>query len=60
MLEKDRAIYKEKEEELMTFLTKSKEGEYAEVDQASLAYLRLEIEAEDEDLQEPVYYYSIR
>jgi hypothetical protein len=43
---------------LLNFLTKTKEGRYAPIDEASLPYVRLVEVTEVNDLFEQEYYYS--
>lgn len=43
---------------LINFLTKTKEGQYAPIDEASMPYVRLVEVTEVNDLFEQEYYYS--
>ena len=43
---------------LLTFLTKTKEGRYAPIDEASLPYVRLGEVTEVNEIFEQEYYYS--
>ena len=51
---------KQKEEKaLLTFLTQTREGKYAKVDESSLPYSRIK-EQREEPHYEDEYYYSVR
>ncbi len=44
---------------LLTFISKTKEGKYAEVEKSSLEYIRMEIET-DMSSEHSEYLYSVR
>lgn len=48
----------ELEVKLLNFLTKTKEGRYAPIDEASIPYVRLGEVTEVNDIFEQEYYYS--
>jgi len=50
---------KEPEKVLLSFLIRTKKGEYAAIDDSSLPYSRLKEETETTEYQEEEYYYGI-
>lgn len=44
---------------LLNFLTKTKEGSYAEIEETSLDYIRIKEQSENIDTTSEVYYYTI-
>ncbi len=50
---------KEKEHLLLSFLRQTKEGKYAQIDEISLPYSRLDEETESIESPEEEFYYSI-
>lgn len=50
---------KEEEKALITFLKRTKDGEYAKIDKSSLAYPRVKEQREPYNNEEE-YYYSLR
>jgi len=59
-VEEQRKELREREEKaLLTFLTQTREGKYAKIDEGSLSYLRLK-EQREEYYYEDEYYYSTR
>jgi hypothetical protein len=57
--EKTKELRQEEKNTLLTFLKLTKEGKYAEIDESSFPYRRIEIRRE-EFYDEDVYYYSTR
>jgi hypothetical protein len=48
-----------KQDDLLTFIEETAKGKYAEIEQSSLPYVRIEVETEHVDVDEEDYYYSI-
>jgi hypothetical protein len=59
MEEKKKNLRQKEEKALLTFLTQTREGKYAKIDESSLRYLRLK-EQREETSCEDGYYYSVR
>jgi len=59
MISKKDKERKEAEEALITFLKRTKEGEYAKIDERQLAYPRVK-EQREPYYNDEEYYYSIR
>ena len=58
MEEKMEELKKKEEEALLTFLKRTREGEYAKIDESSLSYTR--VKEQREELYDEYYYYSVR
>ena len=58
MIEKSNLIDKEEQAPLV-FLTKTKKGKYAPIEESSLPYARVKEEREDIRVYEEEYYFSI-
>jgi hypothetical protein len=56
---KRKELRQKEEKVLLTFLKQTRKGKYAKIDEASLPYLRVK-EQREEDYSEAEYYYSIR
>ncbi len=50
---------KNKEEVLLSFLERTKEGTYAPIEESSLPYSRITEESQTIELTEEYYYYSV-
>ena len=50
---------KDEKETLLAFLRRTKEGQYARVEESALPYLRINEETEMAESSEEEYYYSI-
>lgn len=59
MEKETKVLIEKKEEALLTFLKQTRDGKYAEIDEFSLPYARLE-EQREETYYEDEYYYSVR
>lgn len=59
MWPKRRVLKSKQMDTLLTFLEKTREGKYAEVEKSSLPYSRIE-EQREEAYYEDEYYYSVR
>lgn len=58
-MEEKRKEIKKEAEMLITFLKRTREGEYAPIEESSLPYARLKEEAETVEVYEEEYYYGI-
>ena len=58
-MEERRKEIKEEAEMVIRFLKRTREGEYAPIEESSLPYARLKEEAESVEVYEEEYYYGI-
>lgn len=56
---KKKELRQKEEKALLTFLTQTREGKYAKIEESSLRYSRLK-EQREETYYEDEYYYSVR
>lgn len=60
MISKPSVERQDEEKAIITFLKRTKDGEYAKIDKTSLSYARMKEQREADYSDEEEYYYSVR
>jgi hypothetical protein len=59
MKNKENIINQKEDLTLLRFITRTKDGKFAKIDQESLLYVRVQEEREDIDSSSELYYYTL-